>query len=540
MSIRKKLQLNIALLIMLTIVLLITQQSTQLLFKDYMMQERQFDRLVQSSYELSLLTHEVVTHHAEERPQGQWRQKYLQMDTMLQNAFDPTLQNSFDYLLLHEQYARIGSLYDDLILSIKEKENVDTTSTAKDERFSRLTDSIIRMSQLMIGDVNKVRETFYAQYKRNSAQLDLTVSLFTVLLALAIIFMSYYLLQTIMTSLDKFSQGIQQVTQGGLDTRITIEQQDELRDFATAFNNMLMTLQSTMATREELEKQVKDRTEALEKSRLAAISITEDVNRQRKELETVKTELEKANVKLQELDKLKSMFIASMSHELRTPLNAIIGFTGLLLQQAQGPLNEKQADHLRRVRNAGQHLLSLISDVIDISKIEAGRIESVTEEFMLSGITREAMEEIEILAKPKHLELRVEMDHDIPMCTDRKRLYQCILNYLSNAVKFTESGSILLKVDDLTDRIKLSVVDTGIGIAEEDISRLFEAFERLETHLRVKPGGSGLGLYLTKCIVTGLLKGEVAVESKVGQGSTFSLTIPKHLDTSAIDEKDHL
>lgn len=278
----------------------------------------------------------------------------------------------------------------------------------------------------------------------------------------------------------------------------------------------------------------------MEKSRLAAFSITEDVNRQRNELESVKTELEKANEKLQELDQLKSMFIASMSHELRTPLNAIIGFTGLLLQQAQGPLNEKQSDHLRRVRNAGQHLLSLISDIIDISKIEAGRIESVPEEFMLSDITREAMEEIEILAKPKHLELYIEMDHDISMKTDRKRLNQCILNYLSNAVKFTEAGSILLKVEDMRENIKLSVVDTGIGIADADISKLFEAFQRLETHLRVKPGGSGLGLYLTKCIVTGLLKGEVSVESKVGQGSTFSLTIPKRLNTDASKAKEIL
>lgn len=254
MTIRKKLYLNIAMLVLLTIVLLITQQVTQSLFKDFTIQEREFDRLVQSTYELSLLTHEVVAHQTEQRPQVQWHHKYLQMDDILHSTLESSLRSDADYLLLHEKYRSVGSLFDELILTIKEKDNGDSAPVNVEERFTRLTDRIIRMSQLMIGDVNKIRETFYTQYKRNSAQLDLTVSTFTVLLALAIIFSSYYLLQTIMASLDKLSRGIEQVAQGRLDTRITIERKDELYDFATAFNEMLKTLQSTMATREELEK----------------------------------------------------------------------------------------------------------------------------------------------------------------------------------------------------------------------------------------------------------------------------------------------
>ena len=242
-------------------------------------------------------------------------------------------------------------------------------------------------------------------------------------------------------------------------------------------------------------------------------------------------ELEDANEQLKELDKLKSMFVASMSHELRTPLNSIIGFTGVLLQGMSGELNEKQKDQLTRVKKAGQHLLSLVSDVIDISKIEAGRAEAVTEEFLLREIIDDATNEIEVMAKPKGLSIVTQMGDDIAMKSDKRRLYQCILNYLSNAVKFTEkSGNIILRVEELEKDISISVTDNGIGISKEEQSKLFEAFERLETHLRVKPGGTGLGLYLTRKITEDLLKGKVWMKSEEGKGSTFGLTVPKIIE----------
>ncbi|MCX6074345.1 MAG: sensor histidine kinase [Campylobacterales bacterium] len=249
-----------------------------------------------------------------------------------------------------------------------------------------------------------------------------------------------------------------------------------------------------------------------------------------KELEIRSNNLAKANEQLKELDKLKSMFVASMSHELRTPLNSIIGFTGVLLQGISGPLNEKQQDQLSRVKSAGQHLLSLISDVIDISKIEAGRAEARVEEFSLRELIEEAKNEIEIVAAPKGLSIEIEMDEEVQMHSDKRRIYQCLLNYLSNAVKFTEkSGTIIVKVKESGNDVKISVTDQGIGIAKEEQSKLFEAFERLETHLRVIPGGTGLGLYLTRKITETLLQGSVWMESKEGEGSLFGLLIPKYI-----------
>jgi len=237
-------------------------------------------------------------------------------------------------------------------------------------------------------------------------------------------------------------------------------------------------------------------------------------------------ELESANRRLKELDQLKSMFIASMSHELRTPLNSIIGFSGILLQGISGELNDEQKNSLERIHRAGNHLLGLISDVIDISKIEAGRIDVYYEDFLLKDLVDESIETIGPQAELKALDIEVIANHWPIIFSDRKRLLQCLLNYLSNAVKFSEQGKISLTVSVVDGEVEIKVKDTGIGIAEQDMPKLFEAFERLDTHLKVKAGGTGLGLYLTKKITEQLLHGRVSVESQLGQGSTFAVKIP--------------
>jgi signal transduction histidine kinase len=237
-------------------------------------------------------------------------------------------------------------------------------------------------------------------------------------------------------------------------------------------------------------------------------------------------ELTTANEKLKELDQLKSMFIASMSHELRTPLNSIIGFTGMTLQGLSGELNDEQKDNLARVYKSAKHLLALITDVIDISKIEAGRVEAFLEKVSLKEIVEEAVASVEPQVKEKGLALELDIPADVQLTTDRKRLLQCLLNFLSNAAKFTESGKISVRARESEGYVEIAVSDTGIGISEKDLPKLFEAFERLESHLRVKAGGTGLGLYLTRKLVTEILHGDVSVQSREGEGSTFSLRVP--------------
>jgi len=242
------------------------------------------------------------------------------------------------------------------------------------------------------------------------------------------------------------------------------------------------------------------------------------------------TELEEANIKLRELDRLKSMFIASMSHELRTPLNSIIGFTGVILQGMTGEINPEQEDQLQRVYGSAKHLLALINDVIDISKIEAGKVKIYTEQFDLDGLIKEAVSNLTPEITDKGLKLEISMSQDIQLTTDRKRLLQCILNFLSNAVKFTEKGKITIAAHDVDRMVEIAVQDTGISMKEENMPRLFESFVRLDSDLKIRTPGTGLGLYLTKKIATEQLKGSVSVESTYGEGSTFTLTIPKIIE----------
>ncbi len=284
---------------------------------------------------------------------------------------------------------------------------------------------------------------------------------------------------------------------------------------------------------EELEQRVLQRTIELEKksdelrnSQMALMNIVEDLNEKT-------AELEQANAKLRELDRLKSMFIASMSHELRTPLNSIIGFSSILCEEWLGPLNEEQRKNLETVLRAGRYLLALINDVIDVSKVEAGKMETSHEAFDLYDVMVETAALFIKEAHDKGLELTIEPHHQ-KMWTDRRRLSQCLINLISNAVKFTERGSVKMMARVLSSggagrartMVELLVEDTGIGIREEDLGQLFGAFVRLKTPATMSVKGTGLGLYLTRKITNELLQGDVEVRSSFGKGSRFSLRIP--------------
>ena len=275
-----------------------------------------------------------------------------------------------------------------------------------------------------------------------------------------------------------------------------------------------------------LERRVAERTSELQGSQQALMNIVEDLNEK-------SAELEEANTRLQELDRLKSMFVASMSHELRTPLNSIIGFSSILHDEWVGPLNQEQKKDLDIVHRCGNHLLSLINDVIDVSKIEAGKIESTPEEFDLSALIDEAISLIKKDLEEKGLELKLNVVPQL-IYSDRRRLFQCVLNLLSNAVKFTEKGTISIEVQrvsspgrELEDSfVEITVADTGIGIRSEDQSRMFQPFVRLISPTQANIPGTGLGLYLTQKLAHEILHGEIRLISEYGQGSRFTIRIP--------------
>ena len=235
-------------------------------------------------------------------------------------------------------------------------------------------------------------------------------------------------------------------------------------------------------------------------------------------------ELEKANLKLQELDRLKSMFIASMSHELRTPLNSIIGFTGIILQGMSGEINSEQEKQLTLVKNSASHLLDLINDVIDISKIEAGKVEIIIEEFDLSVLAQEIKDSFTVAVDKKGLELSLQAPPTLTIKSDERRTKQILVNFVSNAVKFTDRGGIEIKILKKDETVEISVRDTGIGIKKEDVDKLFNAFSRIPNLGKIEEG-TGLGLYLSKKIAD-LLGGDITAESEFGKGSVFTLTLP--------------
>ena len=273
---------------------------------------------------------------------------------------------------------------------------------------------------------------------------------------------------------------------------------------------------------QELEQRVTERTGQLKISKDALLNLVDDFN--------ITTEnLKSANERLLELDHMKSMFIASTSHELRTPLNSIIGFSSILLEGWIGEINPEQKEQLQLIHTAGEQLLALINDIIDISKIEAGKLETDIQEFELKDVIDEAVSLVKNSIDEKGLDMEVEVE-DTTITSDRRRLLQTLLNLLSNAVKFTDKGKIMVHAKTINSMTNISITDTGIGIKFDDIKKLFAPFERLEASLTAKTQGTGLGLYLTKKLTEDVLGGTVGVTSEYGTGSTFTLDIPVKLD----------
>jgi PAS domain S-box-containing protein len=236
----------------------------------------------------------------------------------------------------------------------------------------------------------------------------------------------------------------------------------------------------------------------------------------------------RANVRLQEIDRLKSEFLATMSHELRTPLNSIIGFTGILRQGLAGPMNDEQKKQLGMVHSSARHLLGLINDLLDLSRIESGKMELFAEDFAVTDLIGEIAQSLAPQVQQKHLRFETSIDQpDLRMRTDRKKCFQILLNLANNAVKFTEAGRVAVKVSSTPDTIQFDVTDTGIGIKDENLSHLFEAFRQVDGSARRVYEGTGLGLYLSKQLAK-MLGGTITVESEFGMGSRFTLVLPQN------------
>jgi signal transduction histidine kinase len=257
-------------------------------------------------------------------------------------------------------------------------------------------------------------------------------------------------------------------------------------------------------------------------------SATADLAEQNARLQWQSQEVERAN-------RLKSEFLASMSHELRTPINALIGYSALLIDGVLGDINERQRDALRRGRAAAEHLLALINDILDLAKIEAGKMPLHLEEVELRDVAAEVAQQIEPMVRKKALDFVIDIGVECPaLYTDRTKVRQVLLNLLSNAVKFTNRGcvTVVARCSEKGNGVRIDVVDTGIGIREKDLQAIWEDFRQVDGSRTREYGGTGLGLSITRKLLD-RLGGTVSVRSNYGEGSIFSVVLPQKTPVGA-------
>ncbi len=389
-----------------------------------------------------------------------------------------------------------------------------------DKQQERMSGSLEEISYLVEQSISDLREnselasflvnsdlTAATQKHRNKSesitrQTTYMAILFFVLFASLFFVVTFILAKKIAGPVQELNRGVREVAGGNLDWTIDVKSRDEIGIFATEFNRMVAERKKAelalLESHNQLEKRVSERTA---------------------ELIIAKEQAESA-------DRLKSVFLSTMSHELRTPLNAIIGFTSLILEGASGPINSEQEEQLSMVQGSSRHLLNLINDVLDISKIEAGQLEIYPAPFNINELVTRVSQTVGPLAENKKLRLISSLSPNAgEMISDERRLEQVLINLLNNAIKFTEEGEVHIKCEVRENSLLIQVKDTGIGIKTKDVNKLFKPFQQIDSKITRQYEGTGLGLSICAKLLN-LLDGDIEVQSIYGKGSTFTVILP--------------
>jgi signal transduction histidine kinase len=348
-----------------------------------------------------------------------------------------------------------------------------------------------------------VSETTYAN--ATALAFDLTrlaaiITGITLLVSGVIVFSVVTLVVNPITKLSRVAQAIQN---GDFSKRTDLKRKDEIGQFATAFNAM-----------------------------------TDAIQKREKDLQEQADALRIATFRAKEAARVKGEFLANVSHELRTPLNAIIGFSDMLLAGMSGPLNDKQQHKLTRLNENGSRLLALINDLLDLTRIESGRMEMVEKQFSPRSLVEHIAAQMESLAIESKLDFTTTITSDVPetLLGDEKRLEQVLVNLLSNAFKFTKEGSVALSIsaNEAEKTWSLAVTDTGIGIPPHALNIIFEEFRQLDGSYSRAYQGSGLGLAITRNLVR-MMGGKIGVKSTFGSGSTFTVVLPMGVEEPLLE-----
>ncbi|MBI5238368.1 MAG: MCP four helix bundle domain-containing protein [Deltaproteobacteria bacterium] len=427
---------------------------------------------------------------------------------VLYNAF---IEQIAGYWRIHTKVAELS----------RQGQRDSALSIVRLEGNKSFTDAIDSLRKL----IKMERDAAYTAYHRSEAFADviIVVTLGITLLAIALAAGFWIILiRVIVRPLIMLVESARKIGQGFLKARAPVLSDDEIGNLAVEFNKMAASIEEHYVS---LENKVSGRTEEL---RLANV-----------ELSNKKHEFEEANVRLTEANRMKSQFLANVSHELRTPLNSIIGFSDLLLEKSFGELNERQSQYLGFVHSSGEHLLKLINNILDLSKIEAGRMDVVFEVFPISEAIGETFGIVKPIAHKRSITITAKTAPASPkLKADKAKFKQIMLNLITNAIKFNvDGGAVTIDWDiaeeqkgvDIKRFIVFKVMDNGIGIKSEDKDKLFNEFGQLDSTITKEYGGTGLGLVLTKRLVE-LHKGEIWFESEYGKGSTFYVKFPQGTD----------
>lgn len=506
------------------------------------------------------------------------------------------LVNQNGEILFHEHVTSVGQLF------------YETKAFRKivdgGKKWTVLTDPHIHKGQIMIAFapvlstilsrsgilwyvfVDQEKEEIYTPFKHLVFKTLLMVA---GLLAFFLL-LSYFLGRKLAEPILKLEEAVNAVRQGDWNYPLSIHTGDEVEELADSFQYMVSNIQKKQTdlikTKEEievlskgLEKKVEERTRELSEAQSATMNILEDLAESNekmmkytKELESAKKDLEiqslglakannditelykkleKQNKELEKADKLKSDFVSIVAHELRNPITIVREMAALILDGLTGPVREEQRYYIEAIKKTGERLIHITNDLLDLAKIEAGKMELQLETFDFLDLVRQVKESVQIRAKTKGLELIEELPGArIDVMLDFEKIFQALQNLLSNAIKFTAKGSVRVKVTDLGKEVECAVEDTGPGISPADVPKLFEKFKQLgEVQIPGQEKGSGLGLAITKSIVEAH-QGRIWVESHLGKGSRFIFTLPKHhkvrrkmgqiLVDDGIVEKEHV
>jgi signal transduction histidine kinase len=551
MKIKNRFYINAGILIVPAIIL-----SSVILVMSDRIEEKNKDQEIANEIhlaisQLDMITYEYLLHH-EKRMREQWISKYNSINEILEKEIEVKKLIRPGFVALSDSFSQVTANYKEKQKLIQEgaaQAKIDAVLSLE----KRLVAQLLIKSSSIISDATRFAEEAHTEATKAQKLTNTLTSILVIILVVSVITTSLIFAKSILKPLGELTKGAGIIGKGGLEHKVEVKTKDEIGELANAFNRMTSILTSNLKTitashdklnkeiterkqaeeelrklKEELEVKVTERTKELQesvqklnKSQKAMLLMVEDLNQTSKELK-------KANIKLKGLDHLKSMFIASMSHELRTPLNSIIGLTGIILQGISGKITEVQRKELMMVKNSANHLLVLINDIIDVSKIEAGKVELVIEELDLSELIQEVSNSFKIAVDKKGLKLSLETPERLIIKSDKRRAKQVIINLMSNAVKYMDKGEIEIKAAKKDECVEVSVADTGIGIKKENIKMLFKQFSRIHVAGMTRVEGTGLGLYISKKIAD-LLGGEIEAKSEFGKGSKFTFTLPlKH------------